>query len=219
MISLADRSTPLRSRGFTLLELMIAITLFAIIATFVYAGLDIVLDTKQRTEQHLDRLTRLQLGLHLMRLDIEQAVDRPIRDEFGESQPALRSGGLSELLLELTRGGYANPMRQNRSQLQRVAYQLEEQSLYRLSWPVLDRAQDTSPHRQRLFDGVTSIAFSFFDQSMKRQNRWPPQTQSNSNTTPGALPKGVEVVIEIETLGTLRRVFRGPESMPVVTPP
>lgn len=217
-MSISPLPLPIRNRGFTLLELLIAITIFSIIATFVYAGLDIVLDTKQQTEQHLERLAKLQLGLHLMQQDIEQAVDRPIRDEFGETQPALRGGGLSGMLLELTRGGYANPMKLTRSQLQRVGYQLEEKTLYRVSWPVLDRAQDTQPRRQKLFDGIENISLTFFDQAMKRQTTWPSKTEGMSNNspadTPPGLPKGIEVTLETETMGTLRRVFRAPESLP-----
>ncbi len=203
-----------RNRGFTLLELLIAITIFSIIASFVYAGLDIVLDTKQQTEQHLDQLAKLQLGLHLMQLDIEQAVDRPIRDEYGDTQPAMSSGGLSDKLLQLTRGGYANPMKLTRSQLQRVEYQLEEKTLYRVSWPVLDRTQSSEPRRQKLFDGIESLSLNFFNQKMERQTSWPPENLGNNEETPSALPKGVEVVIETEKLGTLRRVFRAPESLP-----
>jgi general secretion pathway protein J len=209
---------PGRHRGFTLLELLIAITIFSIIATFVYAGLDVVLDTKQQTEQHLQRLAKLQLGLHLMQQDIEQAVNRPIRDEYGDKQPALRGGGLSEMLLELTRGGYANPMKLTRSQLQRVAYQLEEKTLYRVSWPTLDRAQDTEPRRQKLFDGIDSLSLKFIDGDMEQATSWPKESNGNS-TTSQALPKGIELVLETETLGTLRRVFRTPESKPESTAP
>jgi general secretion pathway protein J len=203
---------PVRYRGFTLLELMIAITIFAIIASFAYSGLNMVLNSKQHTELYLNRLAKMQLGLHLMQQDIEQAVDRPIRNEYGDTDPALRSGGLSEFLLELTKGGYANPMNLPRSQLQRVGYLLEEKTLYRITWPVLDRAQNTQSRRQKLFDGVEALNFNFFDQAMKRHTSWPP-TQSSENQTSTALPKGIEVMIETEKMGTLRRVFRAPESL------
>jgi general secretion pathway protein J len=208
------RASTTRENGFTLLELMIAITIFSIIASFVYAGLNIVLESKRQNEQYLGRLAKLQLGLHLMQQDIEQAIDRPARDEFGDVQPALRGGGLSNLPLELTRSGYANPMKAARSQLQRVGYLVEDKSLYRVSWAVLDRAQDSEPRRQKLFDGVENLTLSFFDQSMKRQNAWPPTQMGSSNETPPALPKGVEVVIETATMGNLRRVFKASETMP-----
>lgn len=206
-----------RQQGFTLLELLIAIAIFSIIATFAYAGLNVVLDTKQQTDRHLESLSKMQLGLHLLQMDIEQTVDRPIRNEFGDTEPALRSGGQSELLLELTRTGYANPMRLPRSQLQRVGYLLEEETLYRVTWPVLDRAQDSEPRRQTLFSDVDSLSLNFFDKEMKRQTRWPPQ--STENAADIGLPKGLEMVIETKHMGSLRRVFRVPESLQEETNP
>ncbi|MCU7810956.1 MAG: type II secretion system minor pseudopilin GspJ [Candidatus Thiodiazotropha sp. (ex Notomyrtea botanica)] len=199
--------------GFTLLELMIAIIIFAIIATFVYAGLDVVLDTKHQTDEHLDRLSKLQLGLHLLQRDIEQSVNRPIRNEYGDSQPALQSGGLSDLLLELTRGGYANPMKLTRSHLQRVAYQLEDEALYRITWPTLDRAQDSKPRRQKLFDQIKSIELVYYDQAMKKQTTWPVQNTGNQSTQTPALPKAIEVIIELDKWGKLRRLFRVAQTM------
>jgi general secretion pathway protein J len=98
--------------------------------------------------------------------------------------------------------------------LQRVGYQLEDKSLYRLSWPVLDRVPNTEPHRQKLIDGVESLNISFFDQDMQRHATWPLPPQGGSAQPPAALPKGVEVQLEIETLGSLRRVFRAPETLP-----
>jgi general secretion pathway protein J len=200
-----------RYRGFTLLELLLAIAIFSIIASFAYAGLDVVLDTKQQTEEHLEQLSKMQLGMHLLQMDIEQAVDRPVRNEYGDREPALRSSEQAELLLELTRSGYANPMKQPRSQLQRVAYLLEEETLYRISWPVLDRAQDTEPRRQALFSGVESLSLSFFDKEMKQQTRWPPL--SSGSEADNGLPKGIEMVIESKTMGSLRRLYRVPESL------
>lgn len=208
------RNNPASAQGFTLLELLIAITIFAIIATFVYAGLNVVLDTKQQTEQHLERLSKLQLGLHLLQRDIEQAVNRPVRDQYGDSQSALKSGGLSELLLELTRGGYANPLKQSRSTLQRVGYQLEDDSLYRVIWPTLDRASESEPRRQRLFNEVESVEIVFYDQEMKKRNEWP-YSQSGANSEPSpTLPKAVEIVIEFEKWGKIRRLFRVAQTLP-----
>lgn len=202
------------ARGFTLLELLIAITIFAIIATFVYAGLNVVLDTKQQTEQHLERLSKLQLGLHLLQRDIEQSVNRPIRDQYGDSQSALKSSGLSELLLELTRGGYANPLKQSRSALQRVGYQLEDGALYRVIWPTLDRASESEARRQLLFNEVQTVEIVFFDQEMKKHNEWPYSQSGSNSEPPPALPKAVEIVIDLEKWGKIRRLFRVAQTLP-----
>ena len=206
-----------RQAGFTLLELLIAITIFAIIVTFVYAGLDVVLDTKNQTDEHLDRLAKLQLGLNLMERDLEETVNRPIRNEYGDSQPALQTGGFSGLILELTRGGFANPMKLPRSELQRVGYQLEDETLYRVTWPTLDRAQDSTPRRQKLFDGVKGMEIYYFDQSMERQTQWPPQQSGRQNQSDTDLPKAVEIILELDKWGKLRRLFRVSESIPSQT--
>lgn len=194
------------ARGFTLLELLIAVTIFAVIATFVYTGLAVVLDTKKQTDDYLERLTRLQLGLNLMQRDIEQTVERPVRDEFGDPLPALRSGGQSTLLLELTRGGFANPMQLPRSTLQRVGYQLEDETLYRVTWPELDRSQNSEPNRQPLFDGIKGIEIVYYDQAMEKKSEWPVQSPTNqpSLTT---LPKAIEIDLEMDKWGNIRRVF------------
>ncbi len=193
--------------GFTLLELLIAISIFAIIATFVYSGLKVVLDTEQQTRLYSNRMTRLQLGLKLMQRDIIQAVDRPIRDQNGDTQPALTSGGFADFLLELTRQGYANPMKLHRSNLQRVGYQLEEETLYRVTWPVLDRAQDTEPNRFKLFDQVTDLKITYYDKELKKQDQWPPEISGvDADSLPG-LPVAIEISMELKDWGNIRRIF------------
>ncbi len=193
--------------GFTLLELLIAISIFAIIATFVYSGLKVVLDTEQQTRLYSNRMTRLQLGLNLIQRDIIQAVNRPIRDQNGDTQPALASGGFSGFLLELTRQGYANPMKLHRSNLQRVGYQLEEETLYRVTWPVLDRAQDTEPNRFKLFDQINTLEITYYDKELNKQDRWPPEISGVDADKPPNLPVAIEINMELKDWGNIRRIF------------
>ncbi|MEN8165853.1 MAG: type II secretion system minor pseudopilin GspJ [Pseudomonadota bacterium] len=200
-----------RHQGFTLLELLIAITVFSILSTITYSGLKAVLDTEERTRDHIHRLSQLQIGLNLMQRDIEQAVTREIRDEFGDSLPAIRSGGISSTLLELTRNGYPNPMNLQRSGLQRVAYQLEEDALYRITWPSLDRAQDSSPRRSRLFADIQNVELIYYDQQMKRQQTWPAVSTEGDNPQ-YPLPKAIELTLEFEGMGKIRRLFRVAEA-------
>lgn len=194
--------------GFTLLELLIAITVFAILSTIIYSGLKTVLDTEEQTRRHMDQLSQVQIGLHLIQQDIEQAVARPIRDEFGDPLPAMRSGDLTGLLMEFTHGGYPNPLKLKRSGLQRVAYQFEDNKLYRLTWSVLDRAQDSTPRKSLLLESLISVEINFFDQQMKIHGEWPTVSPENGEENSYPLPKAVEISLELERIGKISRLLR-----------
>ncbi|MES9970497.1 MAG: type II secretion system minor pseudopilin GspJ [Candidatus Thiodiazotropha sp.] len=206
---------PPRSDGFTLLELLIAMMIFAIMATFVYAGLKVILDTEHQTSQYSQRISKLQLGLNLMQRDIEQMVARPVRDEYGDQQPALKSGGISDILLEFTRDGFANPMQLPRSNLQRVGYTFEENTLYRLTWPTLDRSQESEPYRRKLIGDITSLELVFYDKALQEKREWPPRTSGGQDEDPSALPVSIEVKLELKDWGTIRRLFRAARAIPV----
>ena len=76
------------SCGFTLLELLVALSIFAIVAVLAYGGLGTVLDQRILTEESAERLADLQKTYLIVQRDIEQLVPRAIRDEFGDEQAA-----------------------------------------------------------------------------------------------------------------------------------
>ena len=197
-----------RAMGFTLLELLIAISVFSILSTITYSGLKTVLDTEQQTSSHIDRLAKIQIGLNIAQRDIEQSTIRQIRDEFGDTQPAMRSGDLTGILLEFTHGGYSNPMGYKRSALQRTAYQLEDSNLLRITWPSLDRAQETSPRKIVLLEQVKSAEINYYDQQMKPHEEWPTNPDVNTQNSQYPLPRAVEFILELEKVGRIRRLFR-----------
>ena len=201
-----------RQWGFTLLELLIAITVFSILSTIAYTGLKAVLDTEAQTRGHIERLAQLQVGLSLIQRDIEQAAVREIRDEFGDTQPALLSGSFSGMLVEFTRHGRPNPMDLQRSNLQRVGYLMEDESLYRVSWTSLDRAQDSQPRRSLLLDKIKSIEISYYDDQMKRTPEWPRRSGPTDADPAYPLPRAMELNLETEKLGRIRRLFRVAEA-------
>jgi general secretion pathway protein J len=203
-----------QSHGFTLLELLIAITIFAILATFVYSGLKVILDTEHQTSLYGQRIAKLQLGLNFMQRDIEQLVPRPIRDQYGDLQPALKGGGTSDILLELTRDGFANPMHLPRSNLQRVGYLFEENTLYRVTWRSLDRPLESEPHRQKLIDNITSLDLVFYDKALEKKQEWPPSTTGADEEDPRVLPVSIELTMELEDWGTIKRLYRASQPIP-----
>ncbi|MDX1335735.1 MAG: type II secretion system minor pseudopilin GspJ [Gammaproteobacteria bacterium] len=194
-------------RGFTLLELLVAISIFGLLSVIAYSGLSSVLNTRQALDEHMERLAEIQRTNLFLTADLRQVVKRGIRDEYGDLQNPLISNELNSditsRLIELTRSGHPNPLGVTRSNLQRVAYRLEENTLYRLSWTELDRDPESLPYEVELCTDVTDLSFRFLDDQQEWHEQWPPL--EGAATT--ALPRGVELILELEDWGEIRRLY------------
>ncbi len=197
-----------RQAGFTLLELLVALGIFALLAAMSYSGLNSVMTAKAVTTQHAERLSQLQMAFLWLGRDIEQAANRSIRNEYAEVRPAMLGVETGRYQLELTRTGWRNPAGRTRSNLQRVAYGLRDGNLLRVYWNVLDRAQDTEPLESVLLEGVDKLELRFLNDKNTWQNSWPSsQLGGKASVTP---PRAVEVTLETESEGRITRLFRVP---------
>jgi general secretion pathway protein J len=203
-----DRTEHTACTGFTLLELLVALAIFGLLATMSYSGLRAVLEQQSGTEVEAERLAELQKIYMLMQRDIEQVVDRPVRDEYGDTQPAL----VGSDTLQLTRGGWSNPAARTRSSLQRVGYTYEDDQLVRYSWSVLDRAQDSEPLRQPLTASIEELQLRYLASNNEWRDQWPDTSSGNDpETPPSALPGAVEVTLEHAHYGQLVWLFQLPQ--------
>lgn len=214
---LTDRS----NRGFTLVELVVAIAISAVVATLMYSFMDSVLKTKDGHSRAGDELAQLQKAFLLMQRDVEQTVDRPVRDTFGDTQaPVIVSNAQG---FELTRIGWSMPpfTRSQRSEVQRVRYEFTEGEIQRTHWITPDITgdlNDRNPVVTSLFKDVESFEVRVAQvvegtDELSWQSDWPAQQgqgfDPNGNPLPPpALPTLLEVSIEHERFGALRRVFR-----------
>ncbi len=199
---MSARCRTARRRGFTLVEMIVAVAIFAVLAVLAYAGLDAVLRQRADLQAHYRDLHALQRAYLVMQRDFSQAAPRPVRDELGGPLPALR-GDPDGHVVALTRAGYPNPAGLRRSQLLRVRYLLQDQTLRRLQFPVLDRAPTPLPAADVLLRGVHSLRLRYRDASGQWQASWP-----TAAAAPDSLPAAVEVELRVAHLpGPLRWVF------------
>jgi general secretion pathway protein J len=196
--------------GFTLLELLIALAIFSVMAILGYSGLKTVLDARAQIEQYANKLADLQMAFTWISRDIQHYVDREIRNQFGDKEPALKGTAMH---LELTRAGWRNPAQQRRSHLQRVAYFFNDRKLWRSYWWTLDRAQEMESGKIDLLEGVESLNFRFLDSRLQWHEQWPPvdflksefQTESKIKNPP--MLKAIEVTLTVPEWGRLTRLF------------
>lgn len=199
--------------GFTLLEMLVALTVFALVSAMVYGGQVAVLKAKEGTDRQALFLKQLQGAVMMLERDIGQSTLRPVRDEFGSTEAAMQSEDYGDYRIRFTRLGWQNPLGQARSTLQRVAYGLEDEKLIRYSWPMLDRAQGSEPYKLVLLEQVQALRFRFLDQQREWHEAWPPQGGAHSSSmapaaAPAAVaPLAVELVVELAERGGFRRLI------------
>ena len=193
--------------AFTLIEVLVSLAIFAILATLAYGALSRTLDSAEMLNERMDRLQAIQRTIRLLSEDLQQLSPRPIRDELGDGfGAALDTGFDSGFALELTHGGWSNPIVLPRSTLQRSAYRIEEDELIRYHWTVLDRTLANEPLSITLLDGVESILFRFLQADGEWVEQWPPSNR------PGPLgararPRAAEIILTLTDEGEIRRLL------------
>ena len=196
-----------RQRAFTLIEVLVALAVFAVLAVLAYGALGQTLASAELLNDRMDRLQALQRTMRVLGDDFFQLAPRPVRKELGDFRGAsLQTDFQSGFALELTRGGWRNPVGVPRGTLQRAAYRLEEEELIRYHWNVLDRTLANEPVEVTMLDGVESIVFRFLQDNGEWTEQWPPLTM------PGPLglrhrPRAVELVLSLTDEGELTRLF------------
>jgi len=191
--------------GFTLMELLIAMSITAIIAVMAYQSINEVTSVKANTEKQVAAFEKLQRTIWWVEQDLTQLAPRSIQDELGGVLPAYMAS-ISQGIQFTRIAVYPSPY--GVSGLVRIGYQLEDNTLYRLIWPVLDRAPDSQPKKLAILKEVEAFEVKQLDRDNKWQFNWP---QDDKEIT--RLPRMIELTITLKNDGKIRRVFPGVEGV------
>ena len=194
-------------RGFTLIEMLVAMAVFAVLSALAYGTLSQTIDGAGLLSERMERIQSIQRTLRIIDRDFLQLAPRPVRGELGDGlEPALNTAFGSGFAVELTRGGWTNPMALPRGTQQRAAYAIEEDRLIRYHWNVADHTLSNEVIAVTLLEDVDSIAFLFMQENGEWTEQWPPLGRDG----PLGLrlrPRAVQVVIELPDEGEITRLI------------
>lgn len=184
--------------GFTLVETLIALSVFALIALGGVALLNITVSSQERLDAASDQTRELQRLQAVLRADIGQMVERTSRAQNGSFEAPLQDGGANTLLQFASLGRLEDP-EAPKPVLQKVRYWVEGGALYRAVFAHADGA--VMPRAMAVLKNVSGAQVAVFS-----NGRW---AAFQAGAGP-ALPLAVELRIDHQTLGTIKLRFLTP---------
>jgi general secretion pathway protein J len=197
----------LKQAGFTLIEILVAMSIFALIAVGATQILTTVTDSNDLSEERFQSLQELQRAMLIIERDFLQMVPRKTRVD-GEVSDVIVFGGRfsfesSREGLGFVRSGWHNPkLTLRRSTLQSVAYRVQDDQLHRLYSTYVDNAIGFEPKVRVLLDNIESVQFEFLEKFSSSKFDW--QTADAAEE----LPIAVAIIIESKMYGEIRREFK-----------
>lgn len=199
-----------RPNGFTLIEILVALVIFAIMGVLAALSLRNMIGAHASLKQSDRQILQLQITMTLLRRDIMQIIDRKILTADGSEAPALSASGNQ---LMFTRTGIINPLGIGRnSNMQRIGYSLDGNKLERLTWDVLDQTPKSKPESQVLLEGVQSLQWQFISDDGTKSSTWPSADapQNTPQKPVSNLPKAVLMVMKLKNAGVIEGNFPVP---------
>ncbi len=196
-----------------------------------YRALSQAISSRRELEEQAARLQALQRAMRIIEQDFELLEPRPVRNTIGDGYLGAVVGtdssatgsirtqlsgsalnGSTPPIVTFTRIGWSNPVGVQRSELQRVFYSIENGSLVRSYYPVLDATEAVPPVKRTLIEHVKSFSVRYMDAGYNWQTTWPEDTLGGVSqlTQLRTRPIAVEINIEIDGWGILKRHIEVP---------
>ncbi|ALS31633.1 general secretion pathway protein J [Pseudoalteromonas translucida KMM 520] len=196
----------MKQRGFTLLEVMVALGILGFVIMATHQILDTTTRAKEASDDKIAELNGLQTTFRLMDQDFSQMTKRAVRNEAGDVQEQYLLAGRYVLDSQydgigFVRDGWINPINLlPRSELQAVGYRVINDNLERVYRVYVDQLDNMEPRVQVVLKNIEELKFEFLDDKNVWQAKWQIK----------ALPKAVAVTLQQIEAEPIRRVFLVP---------
>ncbi len=198
-----------KQKGFTLLEIIVAMAIASFIGVAAMVLLDRATLAHQNIQEQGDRYNEIERAMLFISNDLQQIAPRKFRDEFGDLKDNLfsdDSGGSAQL--SFTRLGRRNPAGLARSNLEKLTYVVEDNQLKRISYLYPDGMSLETGLNRTLLDKVEKLSVSFND-GEQWNDYWPINEQSAAaeSVTGLDLPVAIRVTLELSDIGSISRLY------------
>ena len=187
-----------KQAGFTLLEVLVAIGIFSLVAMISYSTLDTYIAQRERLTEHYGKLERLQRLFILLERDIQFSVPRNIRIG-GDTQAAIVSEN-GDVLIALT-VAQADINSVTGIALKRVEWRMDGEELIRSQWNVLDHTGNVEPAELLVSDELSNMEFSYILYSPTQG------LDTKTSLASGEFPLGILLTVSLASDESYRRVF------------
>ncbi len=197
-----------KTKGFTLIEVIIALSIFAVLSVVGYKGLNSLIQTQERVAAEDDKWQQLVLFFDRVELDVKQSVNRPIRGRDGSLEPAFigSTSYAGEFGAQLVFSRFGDSEQTGfLMDTRRVAYRLHDGAIELLIWPTLDAAPSAKPEIFKVLTHVAQISFSYLAQDGRLVNVWPDVLQVSEKKS--FAPSALQMSIKLNSGETVTRIF------------
>lgn len=202
-----------RQIGFTLIEVLVALVIFAVLSVLGYQGLAAVLDYDQRSRSAYQEQMQLHRATSVLLQDFIHLRPRSTRDRLGGRNRAYQTTD-PDYVVSFVRGGLPSIPGNSFGGMQRVAYSVSDQDeLLRWVWPVLDSFTEVEPESSVLMNSVASFEVFQLNAANEFEGNWPPLNETVSEE---ALPRMIRLEITMLDGFTVERLVPGVEYVPSI---
>jgi len=196
--------------GFTLIEVLIALAIFVVLAILTTQALRQAINSKKILFRQTAKFSQLELSFSLLFTDVAQITARPVLGEEMRIFPPFIG---QPKYVEFTRSDQAIFTKTSKQPpLIRIAYVCKNHQLIRRRFQQLDSQNRSQYFDQVLFENLKSCRFAYLNNTLHVLPIWRAGAlRQNQQTEP--LPKAIQVTIDQGFWGNMVNLFIIPEGL------